>query len=155
MRRKRLQHVADTLCHIFCGWETFFDYNELVDLGNGDLRIDALTGECAFNESAIKPLGIAQALRTWLLRDCSNNKIDLGQVEEAQLKVSLDFSVISSRARKYSKGEQFLDDGRQIKTAKMHRCHFDCSSSVKTDEKVYQSKFNKIREWPLGWPKDS
>jgi hypothetical protein len=32
MRRKRLQHLADTLCHNFCGWRAFFDYNELVKL---------------------------------------------------------------------------------------------------------------------------
>jgi hypothetical protein len=61
MRRKRLQHVADTLCHIFCGWETFLDYNELVNLGNGCLRIDALSGQCVFDQSSIEPLKIAEA----------------------------------------------------------------------------------------------
>jgi branched-chain amino acid transport system substrate-binding protein len=30
---------------MFCGWRAFFDYNELVKLGNGRLKIDAVSGE--------------------------------------------------------------------------------------------------------------
>ena len=84
MRRKRLQHVADTLCHMFCGWQTFFDYNELVKLGNGKLEIDVLSGECVFNESFIDSLSIAKALQNWLKEDCEKNKIDMNQLVKGQ-----------------------------------------------------------------------
>lgn len=43
MRRKRLQHAADTLCHMFCGWRLVNSYQELERLGSGTLLIDALT----------------------------------------------------------------------------------------------------------------
>ena len=155
MRRKRLKHIADNLCHMFCGWQTFFDYNELVKLGNGRLKIDALSGQCIFNETSIEPLSIAKALQNWLKKDCEDNKIDMNQLLKGQIIVDLDFTVISWKDRKYSNGEQFLDDGRQIKTKEMHRCHFYCESYVKTDEKIYQSNYSRIREWPFGWPKTS
>lgn len=155
MRRKRLQHVADTLCHMFCGWETFFDYNELVNLGNGRLKLDALSGQCIFNESSINQLNIAKALQSWAKRDCEKNDIDLRHILEGLLIVDLKFTVIKWKDRKYSDGEQFFNDGRQIKTKEMHRCQFICESHIKTDEKHYQSKYTRYREWPFEWPKSS
>ena len=43
MRRKRLKHAADTLCHMFCGWWLANSYTNLETLGSGTLAIDALS----------------------------------------------------------------------------------------------------------------
>ncbi len=33
MRRKRLQHDADVLCQMFCGWRLVYSYDRLLQLG--------------------------------------------------------------------------------------------------------------------------
>ncbi len=48
VRRKRLQHAADFLCRMFCGSRLANSYRSLASHGTGMLRIDALTGSCAF-----------------------------------------------------------------------------------------------------------
>ncbi len=140
---------------MFCGWQAFFDYNELVELGDGKLTIDALSGKCLFNDTPINQLSISKALQHWLKEDCEKNKIDLNWLLEGQLMIDLKFSEINWDDRKYSDGEQFFYDERPIKMEKMHRCYFLCESFIKTDEKIYQSRHKKIREWPYGWPKSS
>lgn len=152
MRRKRLQHISDTLCHIFCGWETFFDYHDLLKLGNGALRINVVDGSCYFNETKIPKLKIAKALRNWIRRDCKKNKIDLRALLKAQLDVYLEFTMIEPTDRKYSLGETFNVKGRSQNACKFHRGKFDCHSLIKTDEKEYKTDYLRIREWPEGWP---
>lgn len=53
MRRKRLQHTADTICRMFCGWRLVNCMPQLVDLGSGTIHIDVLTGSCSFDGEAI------------------------------------------------------------------------------------------------------
>lgn len=138
---------------MFCGWETFLDYNELVDLGSGKLEIDALTGMCSFNESPVDTLLIARALNKWLTRECQSNNIDIYLMLKVRLTVNLDFSKIAWKEREYSLGEHFFKDDKEIKPMEMHRCNFRCESLVQTDEKTYSSGYSRIREWPVGWPK--
>src|SRR5689334_12628046 len=53
MNRKRLQHVADTMCQMFCGWRLIESKPNLVNLGSGILEIDAITGQCVFQGKSI------------------------------------------------------------------------------------------------------
>ncbi len=140
---------------MFCGWQTFFDYNELVNLGSGKLTIDVLSKECEFNNSSIKDLSIAKAFSQWLYEDCKANKIETAFLLKALLIVELDFTIISWSNRKYSKGEQFFDNESLIKNKEMNRCVFNCKSIVETDERTYNSSYSKVREWPIGWPQDT
>ena len=43
MRRKRLKHCADTLCHMFCGWRLVNSYADIESLGSGALKICRIT----------------------------------------------------------------------------------------------------------------
>ena len=56
MGRKRLQHVADTMCQMFCGWRLIGSKRSLVKLGAGTLEIDVITGECSFQGESILQL---------------------------------------------------------------------------------------------------
>jgi hypothetical protein len=62
VRRKRLQHAADTLCRMFCGWRLANSYRSLASLGAGTLRIDALGGSCEFKGERVETLSIAGEL---------------------------------------------------------------------------------------------
>jgi len=152
MGKKRLQHIANTLCQIFCGWETFFDYHELVKLGSGTLRINVLTADGYFNNLPIRQLYIAKGLNAWLKEECKTNNIEITFLISVQLSVEMDFSVIGWEEREYSLGEKFFIEDKPYQTDKMHRCYFKCEGIVQTSEKIYKSKHSRIREWPFGWP---
>ena len=92
MRRKRLKHAADTMCHMFCGWRLANSYTNLETLGSGTLAIDALSGDATFNGDTIGPLNIAGELHAWLREDCQNNDIPLSGIHHARLTAELDFT---------------------------------------------------------------
>jgi len=150
MRRKRLQHAADTICHMFCGWRLINCKPRLVELGSGTIRIDVLSGNCAFGGTLISPLSIAEELRLWLLEDLVTNQIPVTALARASLEAKLSFSKIHWRDR--TTNDQFFNDGRTVRTDTMHRCAIHCESEVATDDTVYRSTFDDLEEWPVGWP---
>jgi len=150
VRRKRLQHVADTLCHMLCGWRQIQDKPRLVELGSGTLEIDALSGNCAFNGSPISPLGVATELRLWLSEDLAAHSIPISSLESARVRADLNFAEISAHDRTTS-GE-FYVRGRSQRAASWHRCKIRCKSEVVSGPDVYTSEFSDLEEWPLGWP---
>jgi len=149
MRRKRLQHVADTMCQMFCGWRLSRSKPNLVSLRSGTLEIDAITGQCVFQDESIGPLEIAEEIRAWMRDDLAANKIPVATLTSARLSVKLSFSVVpwSQPTR-----EIFYSEGGAVRTENMNRCVMECDSSITTDEAVYCSQLTEIQEWPIGWP---
>lgn len=150
MRRKRLQHAADTVCRMFCGWRLINCKPQLVELGSGTIRIDVLTGNCTFEGRPISPLSIAEELRLWLSEDLEANHIPVAAVSRACLQVKLSFSKIPWSER--TTNGHYFNYGRPVRTNTMHRCIIRCASEVATDEAVYRSEFDDVEEWPVGWP---
>jgi hypothetical protein len=149
MRRKRLQHVADTMCQMFCGWRLITSKPNLVKLGSGTLEIDAITGECRFQGKILAQLTIAEEIRAWMHHELATNNIPIAALTSARLAVNITFSVVP--CSEPSK-EIFYSGGKAVRTNKMNRCILECSSSVTTDETAYRSKLGETQEWPLGWP---
>jgi hypothetical protein len=89
MKLKRLKHQSYILCHMFCGWQLYPDWERLAHLGDGVLEIDVLEETCKFNSETIPRLSIVGALRNWLLHDLETNKISLKNIESAKLTVRL------------------------------------------------------------------
>jgi len=137
---------------MFCGEQTFADYNKLVELGTGTLRIDILAKECYFNNAMIEPLIIAMVLQEFLKRDCIDNNIDFSLLLGAQLVVKLQFSFIKEQDRKFSLNEGFNIHGEPVETDNWYRCDFACQSFIQTDEVIYKAEYERTREWPTGWP---
>jgi len=149
MRRKRLQHAADTICQMFCGWRLIESKPSLLKLGSGTLEIDAITGQCRFDGKTTGQLSIAEEIRAWLRRDLESNEIPIAALTGARLAVELSFSVVPWNERT---GEIFFYAGKATRTEQMNRCTMKCESSVTTDEVVYHSKLIETQEWPIGWP---
>lgn len=89
MKLKRLKHQSYILCHMFCGWQLFPDWERLAELSDGVLEIDVLNERCKFNSEEIDKLSIAGALRNWLVQDLKTNNIPLTSIESAKLTVRL------------------------------------------------------------------
>jgi hypothetical protein len=149
MRGKRFQHIADTMCQMFCGWRLVRSKPSLVNLGSGTLNMDAITGQCLFNGKKIAQLTIAEEIRAWIQEDLATNKIPVATLTGAHLTVKLSFSVVpwNEPAK-----EIFYSDGKAVRTEKMNQCILECDSNVTTDETVYRSTLFEVQEWPLGWP---
>jgi hypothetical protein len=99
MRRKRLQHDADVLSQMFCGWRLMNSYDRLLQLGSGTLHIDALTAHCNFADTGIEPLPIAEEMRSWLMADLNANGIPASGVLRAVLVTEILLDTIPWQAR--------------------------------------------------------
>ena len=149
MRRKTLQHAADTMCQMFCGWRLIESKPNLLKLGSGTLEIDAITGQCVFQGKTTGQLTIAEEIRAWLQQDLATNKIPIAALTGAHLVVKLSFSVVPWNE---PTRESFYSDGKAIRTERMNRCVIECNSNVTTDESIYRSGLMEVQEWPVGWP---
>lgn len=89
MKLKRLKHQSYILCHMFCGWQLYPDWERLTELGDGVLEIDVLSEGCKFNSRKIDKLSIVSVLRNWLLEDLESSGIALTSIESANLTVRL------------------------------------------------------------------
>jgi hypothetical protein len=152
MRRKKLQNLANTMCQMFCGWRIHTSKPDLVLLGSGVLKIDAVTGQCTFEGKIIDKLKIAGEIRAWMQQELMTNKIPISALTDAHLTAKLSFSVVpwSEPTR-----EIFYSGGKAIRTEKINRCLMECESNVMTEEAIYDSKLTEIQEWPVGWPIDT
>jgi hypothetical protein len=154
MHRKRLQHAADILCHMFCGWRLINSYADLERLGSGTLTIDALTGRCAHNDVAIPSLSIAGELQAWLAGDLSAHHIDSAGLREAALTAQLAFSHVPRTAR-VTHDTHFAPAGLLLDPERYLRCDIACTSRVVTDDRSYESRYQDIEEWPPGFTTSS
>jgi hypothetical protein len=149
MRTKRLQHAADSICQMFCGWRLIESKSSLLELGSGTLEIDALNGQCSFEGKTTGPLSIAEEIRAWLRRDLETNGIPIAALTGVRLVANLSFSVVPWNDRTE---EIFFLDGKAARTERMNRCIMNCESNVTTDAAVYRSTLIETQEWPIGWP---
>jgi hypothetical protein len=137
------------MCQMFCGWRLIESKPNLVKLGSGTLKIDAITGHCLFQGKTIGQLTIAEEIRAWLQQDLASNKIPFAALTGAHLTVKLSFSVV---AWNEPSKEIFYSDGKAVRTEEMNRCIVECDSNITTNKAVYRSKLTEVQEWPLSWP---
>jgi hypothetical protein len=137
------------MCQMFCGWRLIESKPNLLKLGSGTLEIDAITGQCVFQDKTTGQLTIAEEIRAWLQQDLATNRILISALTGAHLKVKLCFSVVPWNA---TKNEIFYSDGKAVRTEEMNRCVVECDSKITTHETVYSSQLAETQEWPLDWP---
>lgn len=66
MRRKVLQDVANTLCHMLVGWRMGEDREVLSELPDGVLTFDVLLGTAEHNVAGAASLCVAGEMAAWL-----------------------------------------------------------------------------------------
>jgi hypothetical protein len=76
---------AADLCRVFLGWKLREDYDALLALEEGALRIDVLSGETWCDGDPLPPLFIAAELRRELEASLARAELTLGAVHRAEL----------------------------------------------------------------------
>jgi hypothetical protein len=150
MKIKRLNHAAQNICQIFCGWRLNRSLQRIAELGSGVLDIDVLSGQCTFNESPIESLPIAKEIRGWFLDDLNQSGIPVSGIRSACLRAELQLSRIPWNQG----GEIFFKGNTAVVTPQTNRCQMHCMGVITTDAKQFQGTYNADRKWPLGWPAD-
>jgi hypothetical protein len=151
MHEKTMQHVADILCQMFCGWRLIASKPMLVELGSGTVEIDALTGQCTFQNKPTPQLPIAEDLLAWTKEELTSHHIAVAGVIRARIAAKLTFAQVRWRIRST---EIFFANEGDARAMKLHQCTFDCESEIATDAIVYHSRLREVQEWFLGWPQN-
>ena len=145
MRRKRLQHEADILCHMFCGWRLTFDQKVLTQLGAGTLQINVLTQDCRHDGQSIETLGIARELHCWLTQDLAANNIPIDALRGAVLSVKFRTEPLRGERRTPQLWTHTDEHTRYIS------CYLHSESRISTDDRDYTSAMDDYEEWPEDW----
>jgi len=136
---------------MFCGWRLINSYRDLERLGTGQLRVDALSGNCSFNGSPIDKLSIAHELSAWMREDLLSHGIPAESIRFAELHAELSFSRIDAPDRRTN--DQHMDSGgKPVRKGPFNRVQINCRGEVATDEATYTATFSDLEEWPVGWP---
>ena len=151
MRRKRLQHAADNLCQMLCGWRLANSYADLQRLGSGTLTIDVLTAASRFNGQPVPDLSIAGELQAWFNAELARERINREEIVEATVIADLVLSPIERRQRR-TRSQYFEPSGRHANPGAFWALDLRCSSQIRTDEKLYAGASVDREEWPDGWP---
>ena len=130
MKPKQVQELANTLCHMASGWRLYNDYDRLGRLGDGVIRIDALSGGCTMEGKPIPSLLIAGELQSWFQEHVERLGIPPGFIQSA----SVDFRWKASRTRRK---EVFLSLIR-------------CDSTVETPDKTFFGIYGEVMAG-AGW----
>lgn len=147
MRRKRLNHAAFTLCHMFCGWKLMNCYRQIAELGSGTLAIDVLSERCRFNGEDIPSLSIAAELQFWFARDLADNNIQADKITSATLTADLKLGVVNKDSRVIS--QYYFSHGKLVDSPDFFQCKIDCRSKIVTAEAEYTRAYSDIAEWPV------
>jgi hypothetical protein len=139
MKHKRLNHHAQNLCQMLCGWELMWDYKRLAELEKGVLIINVLTKACTHNDIPVQSLRIASVLRTWMNQDLKTHNIAFKAIQKAEVRVEFE----TERHFGQRQPGSWADP-----TPYFVGCTLHCSSIVSTDERTYTSSYNDEEEWP-------
>jgi hypothetical protein len=151
MRRKRLNHAADTFCQIFRGWRLSNSLHTLVKLGSGTLIINAKDGTCTIDGASIETLPIASEVNGWFTEDLAKHRIPETAISVARLTVQLGLSTIQGKQRS-NPVQHIAPDGKPIREGKFYRLSMQCNSEIATDEATYSAAVSDTVEWPENWP---
>jgi hypothetical protein len=143
MKNKRLKHHAFTFCHMFCGHQLLHDYKALTELHKGEIIIDILSGDCFHDSRKIKPLNMADVLKSWMMDDLNANNIPLSSIEKAKLFVNFK----TERHR----GQRDKTTVWTRPTKDFISCNLDCTGIIATNEKEYTEKYSEFEEWPTNY----
>ena len=100
MAQVELQDLAQELCRVFLGWKLGGDHDALLAIGEGELVVDVLTGECSCNGDPIPPLHIAGELNDFLLRALEREGLPLAELDEARIEA------VFARSRRRARGRE-------------------------------------------------
>jgi hypothetical protein len=82
--------IPEALCTTFLGWRLREDYDALLALGEGSLRLDLRSGEAWCDGEPLPRLFIAEALHGELEREIERCGVEAGALQEAMLEAEFE-----------------------------------------------------------------
>ena len=146
MRRKALQGLANNLCQMFVGYQSYYDVQHiLAPLSEGRwvvLEINVLTGQC-WAEGEVLPLHISGVMQSWLAEHLRRQKIPAEAIPSATLRVEYRAWHV-----KYTNPQTWWDRlreklGRQSWYFLESETEFSCQASLQTSNYEYLSQDGK------------
>src|SRR5687767_14412569 len=134
MRRKVLQHFANTPPQRLLDLPSGFDLARFARLGSGTLDVDFHGGQCRHNGAFVAAFDLCAEHRAWIEREGQRHHIPIKELTRATMTV--DFTV-SDVEVKHSYGHVF----------RSALFSFDCRSEVRTSEKTYASHQKGQKRW--------
>ena len=129
MRRKILQHIANTLCPMLVGWRMYEDLEILSDLPSGTIEFDLLQAEAIHSQQGKIRLQITNELQSWMLNQFKENKIEIEKIQKVSLLAYMDTDKIKT-------------DKKSIVSF-----HWSVNSEIATDEKNYKGYLKEAHQW--------
>jgi hypothetical protein len=117
----------------------------------GTVEIDALAGQCKFQNKPTPQLPIARDLLAWTKEELVSHDIAIAGVILARIAAKLTFAQVRWGIRTT---EIFFADDGDARAMKLRQCSFDCENEIATDANVFHSRLREVQEWFLGWPQN-
>lgn len=142
MRRKVLQHFANTPPQRLLDLPSGFDLARFARLVSGTLEVDFLRGECRHNSVLTAPFDLCAEHRAWIDREAGRHHIPKEELAGVAMTVAF---VVRDAEVKHSYGHVF----------RSAVFSFDCRSEIRTDERTYAAhqKGEKYWEYDYYWEK--
>jgi hypothetical protein len=134
MRRKVLQHFANTPPQRLLDLPSGFDLARFARLGTGTLEVDFRSGQCRHGGGLVAAFDLCAEHREWIDREAQRHHISKERLTGVTMTV--DFAV-SDVEEKHSYGHVY----------RSALFSFECRSEVRTDEKAYASHQKGQKRW--------
>lgn len=123
MRRKALQGVANTLCHMVDGDGRYRDETLLARLGSGRLHIDLLHDTVRHDGVALaEPLYLVGRMRAWLRAELRRLRLDPAALRRVEVTV------------------RYTVEPGEWRGTRLWELEYRCESVVATDEAEYHGR---------------
>lgn len=99
MRRKRFKHHLDTVIDILKGYQILLNYNYFATRGEGEYKLDLLTGNLFFNGKKIKTYPIFNFIYNWFDKDLKKHHIPKQLIKTAIVIITLASNLSQTRSK--------------------------------------------------------
>jgi len=137
MRRKVIQHFANTLCQRVIDLPEGNDIATFARYCSGGYRVDFLTGICTHNGKPVNSLMACEVYKKWLIEQSQEHGVPFGELES----IIMDINVNVQAQTKTQYGQRRA----------LAHFQFDCRSEIRTDEKTYVGRMCGEKTWSLDW----
>lgn len=129
MRRKVLQDYANTFCQMLVGWRMGDDLETLSELPDGELFINALTGEATHSVAGPLQLWVAGEIQAWFKHRLEVSGIPTAEIHRASITANINTSRIATNRKKVVSFD------------------FTIASRIETSDAAYAGSLKETHQW--------
>ncbi len=129
MRRKVLQDYANTFCQMLVGWRMGEDLETLSELPDGELLVNALTGEATHSTYGPIKLWVAGEFQSWFNHRLEVSGIPSTEIQAASVTAKINTNRIATNRKKVVSFD------------------FTIESRIETSDALYVGNLKEVHQW--------